>query len=91
MIEIIDITEVESGDLILIEGFEYDNQICIVTVDKVDGGLIVPLEMGGLDYSPENPDAIIRIGNSKTTPVLTPLAQNMHIAFSKAWQEKLKI
>ena len=91
MIEIININEVQPGDILLIEGVEYDNQVLIVTVGSVtEDNLILFSEMGGLDYCPEDMDAIVRIGNKDKVPVLTPLSQAIHIALPTIWADRFK-
>jgi len=88
--DIVPIEELKKGDIILVEGITYANQVCAVTVDRTTkDGLIIPLEMGGLDYAPEDPEQIVRLGTKKEEPVITLIAQKMHLALSKEWEKKI--
>jgi hypothetical protein len=61
--EIIEFRDVKKGDVLLIDGL---NGPCVVTVsEKTNDGLIIPKEIGGLDYAPENPNLIVRLGSKK--------------------------
>lgn len=62
MIEIIDIDEVEVGDTLLIESMN-DGEVLIVTVAEIEDGTIIPAELGGLDYQPDDTSQIVRIGS----------------------------
>lgn len=65
--EIVTVEELEAGDKIMITGMA-DNEYYLVTVERVtDDGLIIPVELGGLDYTPEYPESIIRLPNTELT------------------------
>lgn len=68
--ELVEINELEEGDVILIEGQE-EGEIYVVTVKEVYDELIIPAELGGLDYSPPNPYSIIRLNRNHRIKDLT--------------------
>jgi hypothetical protein len=64
--EIVSIEDLKKGDIILTDGFN-DNELFVLTVSKItEDGLIIPKELGGMDYCPEDPEQIVRLGRSKT-------------------------
>lgn len=64
--EIVSIEDLKRGDVILTEGFN-DNELFVLTVQKItEDGLIIPKELNGMDYCPEDPEQIVRLGRSKT-------------------------
>mgnify|MGYP001025804339 CR=1 FL=1 len=76
--EVVSIEELNPGDIILINGWE-DDEIYVVTIDKVNvkENLIVPEELGGLDYTPDDYNSIVRLGSSADQiriKIFTPLA-----------------
>ncbi len=85
MIEIISIEKVKKGDTLLLD---VSDRAELITVEKTDSGLIIPVEWGGMDYSPENPDEIIRIGTKKNRPTIIVLAKNISLGLSKFWEDK---
>jgi molybdopterin-guanine dinucleotide biosynthesis protein len=88
MIEIIEVNQLKPGDIILIEGFN-ESEFNLVTVEDIsEDGLIVPEEMGGMDYCPEDSDQIVRLGNKNEAPILHILTQGIHLGLSKEWYEK---
>jgi hypothetical protein len=91
MIETIPISQIKKGDIIIIPGIEYDNQVLIVSVEKIDryNDLIIPAELGGLDYAPEDPDHIVRVGHISDKPIITPLNTDLSLSFTAAWRDKL--
>ncbi|MEK6829065.1 MAG: hypothetical protein AABY15_02980 [Nanoarchaeota archaeon] len=90
MIEVVSIDDLKRGDIILLEGTR-DGEVCIATVDKKPkDGLIIPREFGGLDYAPEDPDAIVRIGTSKDVPRITLMASKMNLSYTREWEKILE-
>lgn len=77
MIEIVRIEDLRKGDIILIEGIG-EGEVNVVTIHKVDAKnfLIIPKEMSGLDYAPEDPDNIVRIGTKERKPKIRALSPN---------------
>lgn len=89
-LEVVNINQVEVGDILLFDGFELENEVLVITVQKVtDEGLIVAKELGGLDICPEDMDRIVRLGTIKEEPVLHLLAEKMSLGLSKEWQKRL--
>lgn len=86
MIEITSVDQLKEGDTILIEGME-DSEVLVVEVESIDGNLIIPKGLGGLDYCPEDPESIIRIGRKKEEPTVTPISQKLHFKLTKEWQQ----
>ena len=84
----VDIKELNEGDTILITGFQ-DYEILIVEVDEVlhEELLIIPKGMGGLDYSPEDPEKIIRIGVKDEEPIINPVSDKLHFKLKESWQK----
>lgn len=69
MIEIVQTYELNPGDIILIEGIK-GNETRVVTVESItEDGLIIPIEMGGVGVSPEEPEQIIRLGTKDHCPI----------------------
>jgi DNA helicase HerA-like ATPase len=79
MLEVVSIGNIVKGDIILIEGME-ENGINIVTVEEVTyDGLIIPAELGGLDYTPPDDGEIVRIGSIGNAPTISILAPGMDL------------
>lgn len=87
MIEIIDIEEVKNGDILLID---LGDKKQIITVEKCEHGLIVPVECGGLDFAPEDPGEIIRIGSKKEKPTIVVLSKSISLGLSSFWEDKFQ-
>ena len=64
--------------------------VIIVTVKETSEGLIIPEEMFGIDYAPEDPSQIITIGTNKETARVILLSGKVNLGVSKEWKEKLK-
>lgn len=70
MIEIISIEELKKGDIILCPGFD-DDTLFMLTVKRITkDNLIIPTELGGMDYAPEDSNQIVRIGKDKIKPLI---------------------
>lgn len=86
MIEITSVDQLKEGDTILIDGMK-DSEVIIVEVESIDGNLIIPKGLGGLDYCPEDPECIVRIGRNAEEPTITPISQKLHFKLTKEWQQ----
>lgn len=85
--EIVHINEVKPGDVILIDG--YSERTCeVVTVDSVDDGqLIIPREMGGIDYLPDDLSTIVRLSDASDPSTLRVRAAGVVIADQRQSKE----
>ncbi len=87
MIEITSVENLKKGDIILIDA---GDKLQIVTVEKIDDGLIIPVEWGGMDYCAESPDEIIRLGTKKETPTIVIRAKKIYLGLSQFWENKFQ-
>ncbi len=89
MIEVVAVEDLRPGDIVILEWHE-ENQLAIIEIERIDGGLILSPALGNLDYSPENPDQIIRIGTADKQPMMIPLTEKMAFAFNDFWQKRIQ-
>lgn len=63
--EVVSIEELIIGDIILINGWE-DDEVYVVTIESINiqDGSIIPEGLGGLDYTPDDYNSIVRLGSS---------------------------
>lgn len=80
--EITNIENLKNGDIILIEAGAGIN---VVTVETVDSGLIIPVEFGGKDILPEDPEQIVRLGTIEEKPTLIVMSQDISLGLSESW------
>ena len=77
MIEIVKLEGLDPGDIILIDR---DGAIEPVTVKEItEDNLIIPVEYGGLDYAPEDPGNIVKIGEDKVRLILKSKSLDLQI------------
>lgn len=89
MIETIEIDDVKKGDILLLD---LEEKMEIITVKRVNARLItiVPEEWGGLDYVPEYPEEIIRLGSESDRPKIIVMAKKITLGLNDYWIDKFQ-